>query len=1020
MSFKKRLLSYLKASPSMPWLTEVEWLHNDYDGAADAVPYIATDITASWDLPFEYTATITKPTANRIFLCGNYPNRLTFYIEVTATNRLRFGSQDSTADDPSFIAFDIYTNSSYPIPLNVPTKVWVKYYPLNDAAHTVKYEIGLEALDGSVTRTETGTFYRAGSPSADARKKLNIFNDYRSAITTADGGYRMHQCEIKLGTQHKKFIPCLDLNRTPCMYEQIDGKLYYNAGTSGFNPGRQIIEVEYMNLTGWQRFSSGFMANTLKHMMRTHFTYESETAAMMMGTRLRANYPESCSFYIPTPTTSLPNSRVRCDWTSDTTNAFFSNGLESNEHFIEMTTGYAKIDGTEYTDTATSDYDMTAPWWFGCVYTISTNTFQYYQVGKLYFTEIVDRYTGEQYRYNVPSHDENNVGFFFDRVNHFVIENEGSHTTDMTWGDEVHPVVFLYGGAPDRFNTGIPFYGKKWETDARFNTVRNDTNLMGVAAGACNYWGVLSNGSSALYGQYSIHTSDATYGINIDPAEKRTISLDSYNDGSLDNLKMTIEGQSVARTTAEANRTTGYRVPDFSTSYPEPAYLYGNRCYDRATNELLQNAIVVQNGQKQPILFDTLTHAKIDIISSGVVSKIGPDVIGYNTDPQLPCGFAEVDYLESTGTQYLNTDITPTNNMGIDVEYAYPTISNNTNAGICGTYQGTSPRTDAFFVTTVTGKTTTNIILAHAGQSRNTGITPTANTWYNAKINWLNDGYLNLDGSTWAIGTNTIESDKLIIFGRTLASDSSIAITTARIRRYRMTDGLRISHDYVPVIRLYDNKPGMFDLITRQFLTNVGTGEFAVGINGVSYTPADYLQSTGQQYIDTGIKIDDTCGFYVDAEKTASTDSIIIGVKGSGNSRWAYNPSTTNMNLSWNTIYTASTGSTTARHKVKANVFNDRQRVYDLVVKEAITETLHKNASTYNVCLFGAKWSSETVQLLSSCKMYACFITKDLDYIGYYLPMVRLSDSKAGMIDIISKSFLVNEGSGTDFTAGAR
>ena len=1009
----------MKASPSMPFLTEVEWLHNDYDGDANAVPYIATDITASWDLPFEYMATITKPTANRIFLCGNYPNRLTFYIEVTATNRLRFGSQDSTADDPAFAAFDIYTNSSYPIPLNVPTKVWVKYNPLNDANHTVKYEIGLEALDGSVTRTETGTFYRAGSPSADARKKLNIFNDYRSAIATADGGFKMHQCEIKMGTAHKKFIPCLDLNRLPCMYEQIEGKLYYNSGTGGFNVGRRIVEVEYMNLTGWQRFNTGFIANTLRTTLKTNFTYESTTAAMMMGTRQRASYPESCSFYIPAPNTSFPYSRMREDWAADTGTAVYSAAFTSNDHTVEITCGYAKVDGVVTTDTATSDYTMSKPWWFGCVYTINTDTFQYYQVGKIYFVELLDTYTREQYRYCVPAHDENNIGFFFDRVNHFVIENGGSHTEDMTWGDEIHPVGFLYGGSPDRFNTGIPFYNHKWETDVRYNAVRNDMNLMGVAAGACNYWGVLSNGSAALYGQYSLHTSNAEFGLNIDPTETRTVFLDSYrnNADTYDMLSMTVEGQSVTRSTSEANRTTGYRIPDFSTSYPEPAYIYGNRCYDRTTNEVLQNAIIVQNGQKQPSLFDTVTHTRIDTISSGTTIKLGAGTLGYNTEPQLPYGFVEVDYLESTGTQYLNTGITPTNTMGIEVKYAYPEISSSANAGVCGTYQATAPRTDTLFVTTQTGQTDSKICLIHGGQSYLINVLPTANTWYNAKINWLNDGKINLDDTYITdAGTNGVENNKLILFGRVKASDDSIAKSVTRICKYIVSDGLRITHNYVPVIRLYDKKVGMFDLITREFLTNAGTGEFLVGINNVSYLPVDYIESSGQQYIDTGLKIDDSCGFYVDAEKTVSSDSIIIGVKGSGHSRWAYNPSTTNMNVSWNTIYTASTGSVLGRHKVKLNVFNDRQRTYDLTVKDAITDTLSKNASTYNVCLFGAKWGSETVQLLSSCKMYSAFITKGMDFIAWYLPMVRYSDSKAGMIDMVSRTFLTNGGSGADFT----
>ena len=37
--------------------------------------------------------------------------------------------------------------------------------------------------------------------------------------------------------------------------------------------------------------------------------------------------------------------------------------------------------------------------------------------------------------------------------------------------------------------------------------------------------------------------------------------------------------------------------------------------------------------------------------------------------------------------------------------------------------------------------------------------------------------------------------------------------------------------DFVPCYRKFDNKPGMYDLVTKQFFTNAGPGEFTVGPN---------------------------------------------------------------------------------------------------------------------------------------------------------------------------------------------
>ncbi len=45
---------------------------------------------------------------------------------------------------------------------------------------------------------------------------------------------------------------------------------------------------------------------------------------------------------------------------------------------------------------------------------------------------------------------------------------------------------------------------------------------------------------------------------------------------------------------------------------------------------------------------------------------------------------------------------------------------------------------------------------------------------------------------------------------------------------YNNTNGKQLG-DYIPCYRKSDNKPGMYDLITTTFFTNAGTGEFTVG-----------------------------------------------------------------------------------------------------------------------------------------------------------------------------------------------
>lgn len=437
MSLRKKLLTFLWVKQGgAKWLTEVEWLQSPYSQADNIVPYIDTGVLPSWDVPFEMTATITKTANNRIIVLGNYSGNLTYFIEVTDGNRLRIYLTASTSIDPAYIARSYYTDSNTPIPLNVPTKIWVKYIPLNDNDHKVNYEMGFEALDGSVKTTDTGSFYRYGS-TPDSSRTLRMFADYRSPVSTFDGGFKLHQLEFKMGTTHRKYIPCVDKNETPCMYEQVEGNLYYNDGTGYFNTGRKITEVEWMHLTGTQYFNTGLKTNTLATTLKTKYTFEG--TAMMMGCRNSGTYAQMCSIYMPAASETRPYSRIRLDWMVGETGIFTSN-LDSEVVELEITGNYAKVNGVEYTDTTKTSVDITVPFYIGGAFTASSSAINYPQIGKVYYAILLDTTTREVYRYCVPAHDENNVGFFFDRINHFIMDNVGTNTNNLTWGDD-----FKYG-----------------------------------------------------------------------------------------------------------------------------------------------------------------------------------------------------------------------------------------------------------------------------------------------------------------------------------------------------------------------------------------------------------------------------------------------------------------------------------------------------------------------------------------------------------------------------------------------
>ena len=91
------------------------------------------------------------------------------------------------------------------------------------------------------------------------------------------------------------------------------------------------------------------------------------------------------------------------------------------------------------------------------------------------------------------------------------------------------------------------------------------------------------------------------------------------------------------------------------------------------------------------------------------------------------------------------------------------------------------------------------------------------------------------------------------------------------MRIYEMKLGLRdgtIVRHLVPALDS-NGRPCLHDLISGQAFYNSGTGEFLFQIRAdlpKGYTKVEYLESTGTQWIDTGIVPDEFTGAYVVAE----------------------------------------------------------------------------------------------------------------------------------------------------------
>lgn len=218
----------------------------------------------------------------------------------------------------------------------------------------------------------------------------------------------------------------------------------------------------------------------------------------------------------------------------------------------------------------------------------------------------------------------------------------------------------------------------------------------------------------------------------------------------------------------------------------------------------------------------------------------------------LPEEYTRLEYIESTGTQYINTGIIATADTGIKIEYEYTATGS---AAIAGIYQGTTPRTDTLFISTGSGNVsnTTFPFCAQLGQTYYTANNVALNTKYTCFINYLNSGYMGFDDTvSTAIGTNTPEQYAIPIFARYSVSGDSYSISNSRIYDVVFTEGNAVSHHLIPAKRLSDNELGMYDTVTNTFFTNAGTGTFVAGGN-IEYTRVGHITFGGSQFVNTGI-----------------------------------------------------------------------------------------------------------------------------------------------------------------------
>ena len=373
--------------------------------------------------------------------------------------------------------------------------------------------------------------------------------------------------------------------------------------------------------------------------------------------------------------------------------------------------------------------------------------------------------------------------------------------------------------------------------------------------------------------------------------------------------------------------------------------------------------------------------------------------------------YKPVEYIEGTGTQYIDMQYTYQINDEIEISFM-KTQETNAIQGIFGngnqsSYSGVSLYLNAFNNLSVTIGGVLGLEYANYNASL------ANNTKYNVKIS-NNNVYL--DGQLIISVTNELVNGTQSDFS--LFRRYGTNTLCGRIYKFSVKRNNKLLYNLIPYYRSSDNVAGMYDLVNGKFYENNGTGAFLSGQEiqrlPSDYQEVDYIESDGTQYIDTEVIPSNTVGFKMKISLPEVTSDLFrFGCKqDSGNTRFilgsnggkAYfgfgdsiSPSN-NWTISVNTPFEANLNYLNCRSASINNLGNVDIGTISIDF-------------TYSLIMFGRNNAGSISS--SAQRIYSCQISDDDKVIRDFIPCYRTSDNAVGMYDLINQVFYENKGTGT-------
>lgn len=499
--------------------------------------------------------------------------------------------------------------------------------------------------------------------------------------------------------------------------------------------------------------------------------------------------------------------------------------------------------------------------------------------------------------------------------------------------------------------------GAKWEFDLQF-TDTTTRQLMGYGGEGAEYWGSQENG---MYGL-------ATWGyMNVASGNRDTI----VHDYESSQKTLWIQNVTYGPGTTNVDSKT-YQIFAINGSHLCKAKLWRCRCIQGGT--LIRDFIPAMRANDKVIgLYDLVNNVFYTNAGSG----------------DFLCNYTELDYIESSGIQCINTGIAPTTDMEVEISFI-PTGGLAENAIF-----GSSWSASGFFLMLYQNK-----IRWHSG-----GTAIDIGSYQVGDIITCRcaNNYIIVNGIKHTIAGGTNSTNNIMILDDMGYNSSKKGM--GRIKYVKMWSGGTVVRDYIPCKQ--GNAIGLYDKVNKTFYNNAGQGTFIAGYKPNAYQELEYIKGSGTQYIDTNFQPNQDTRMVVKAYLD-SPYSIYGGtpgyfnITGNANGVYFYYDGYDNM---------GGQGSSTIKNWYNSIHVFEQNKNYCYVDGSLIHTFAYKTfTSPGDLFLFGRNYG-DALDDSGTCRIYSCQLYNNDSLIKDFIPCISPT-GEVGMYDKLNNIFYGNSGSG--------